>query len=288
MTSGGWPWSGLGIRARTAAFLRGPEIRPDRIRRYVESMRDVPRPHMRAIARSTVCVVIPCYRHEAFVETMFASLVRQTLIPDEIVFVVDGSPDDTAAVLFSLVANAPQPLRDRCRILESRQNIGQAASLNRAIAAATSDLVMVLNDDDVLMRDAVEVARALFETHPDVGLIGAHSVHFGSDDALEAAPNAIASYTKGALPGLAIHRPADVRHYRRYNDLNMTHSGSCFLRIVWATVGGYEPDRRKRLVPFSDRDFQLRVNALFPVGVSYDVPFSFWRADGSVDHGINS
>lgn len=34
--------------------------------------------------------------------------------------------------------------------------------------------------------------------------------------------------------------------------------------------------------------FQLRLNALFPVAISPDVPFSFWRRGSSVDQGRNS
>jgi glycosyltransferase involved in cell wall biosynthesis len=251
-------------------------------------MRDVPRPDLLALPRQKVCVAVPCFRHAAFLETMFLSLIRQTRIPDEVFLVVDDSPDDTALVLSRLVAGAAPPLRDRCRILVNRQNIGQAASLNRAIAETTSDVVMVLNDDDYLMHDAVEVALHLLVRHPDLALIGAGSVHFRGEAELESATKGILERSGGSLPMLSVSRPADVLTYRQYNDLNMTHSGCAFMKAVWSTVRGYEPDPRRRLVPFSDRDFQLRVNALFPVGVSYDVPFSFWRADSSVDHGVNS
>ena len=87
---------------------------------------------------------------------------------------------------------------------------------------------------------------------------------------------------------LDIRQPADSFAYERYNDLNMTHSASCFRRDAWKAVGGYYSDARRRIVPFSDRDFQLRVNALFPVGVSPTVAFSFWRTYSSVDAGRNS
>jgi hypothetical protein len=68
----------------------------------------------------------------------------------------------------------------------------------------------------------------------------------------------------------------------------MTHSGSCFLKSAWAVVGGYRPDKSERIVPYSDRDFQLRVNAVWPVAVAYETPFSFWRNDSSLDSGRDS
>jgi hypothetical protein len=68
----------------------------------------------------------------------------------------------------------------------------------------------------------------------------------------------------------------------------MTHTGSCFLNAAWEVVGGYAVDKRKRVVPFSDRDFQLRVASLWPVAVSNATPFSLWRRDSSVDVELNS
>jgi hypothetical protein len=60
------------------------------------------------------------------------------------------------------------------------------------------------------------------------------------------------------------------------------------LKTAWEAVGGYRVAKEQRVVPFSDRDFQLRINAIWPVAVAYETPFSFWRRDASVDGGLNS
>ena len=119
-------------------------------------------------------------------------------------------------------------------------------------------------------------------------MVGGSSIHFRSDAELD---NLLKSRQRNAVGSsieLSIRQPSDVYSYRRYNDLNMTHSGSCFLKSAWKMVGGYYSDKRERLVPFSDRDFQLRINALFPVAVSSDILFSFWRSNSSVDNGLDS
>jgi hypothetical protein len=67
----------------------------------------------------------------------------------------------------------------------------------------------------------------------------------------------------------------------------MTHSGMTVLRAAWAVVGGYRSDPRARVVPYSDRDFQLRVASLYPIAV-IDEPLVWWRSDSSVDAGVNS
>jgi hypothetical protein len=86
---------------------------------------------------------------------------------------------------------------------------------------------------------------------------------------------------------VTVHRPEDVRALRRPEDLNMTHSGMTLRRSAWELVGGYRSRVGDRLVPFSDRDLQLRVAALYPVAV-IDAPLVWWRSDSSVDGGVNS
>lgn len=273
---------------RLRRILRRPELSRRRIDRYVERMRGVRTSELLAGSRGSVAVVIPCFGHAVHIPMTFESLVRQTRLPDEVIFVVDGPSDDTKALLTGLIERQAQPLRARFSVLVNARNQGQAASLNRGIASSTSDLILILNDDDYLMHDIVEVMLSLFRGAPEVALIGGHSVHFGSDEELASMPKMITGYSAGALPPLLVRRPADVLSYHTYNDLNMTHSGSCFLRVAWETVGGYYPNKRRRLAPFSDRDFQLRINCLFMVAVSPQLPLSFWRRGSSVDHGLNS
>jgi glycosyltransferase involved in cell wall biosynthesis len=238
--------------------------------------------------RSSLALVVPCYGHAAYLGKMFESIVSQTRLPEQVIFVDDCSPDETWETLDKLISEKTIAQGPDFRLLRNSQNLGQAASLNLAVRAAETDLIMVLNDDDYLLHDAVEVMLHLFQRHGEVVLAGGHSLHFSGDWMLSGMPKKIAEIKQPGEIRLDVRYPEDVRHYRRCNDLNMTHSGSCFLKSAWETAGGYFPEKKKRLVPFSDRDFQLRVNSIFPVGVSAEVPFSCWRRDSSVDDGKNS
>ena len=237
------------------------------------------RPNHRPLS---LAVVVASYGHRPFLETTLSSLTDQTRPPDEVVLVDDCSPDGTREALDRLVAARGDDAAGKWKVISNPVTIGQAASLNLGIAAAETDLVLILNDDDYLMHDCVETMLSLFERYPDVALIGAHSIHFTSDGELAAAPRRIEAYVGGNPVSLEIRSPADARRYRGLIDLNMTHSGSCFAKSAWEAVGGYYPDPRKRVAPIEDRDFQLRVNALYPVGVNMEVPFSFWRSNSHV------
>ncbi len=265
-----------------------PDISQRKIREFLVSTASAETVVAPAGKEPTLALVVPCYGHARFLETMLKSITNQTRVPDEVIIVDDCSPDGSGDVLERLIGTLEENDRQRYRLLRNDRNLGQAASLNRAIGDARSDLIMILNDDDYLMHDAAEVSLTLFGRYPEVVLIGGTSIHFTGDDELARADKNISSHVDIAALTLDVRCSQDVLTYRSYNDLNMTHSGCCFLKSAWERAGGYYPDKRKRLVPFSDRDFQLRVNALFPVAVSHDVPFSFWRSDSSVDNGLDS
>ena len=235
----------------------------------------------------SVAVVIPCYGHAPFLTEMFESIRMQTTPPKQIIFVVDQSPDNSLQLLRDLVDQYSASMASELIILENEKNIGQAASLNRGIEYSNADLIMILNDDDYLMHDSIEVALQVLKRHPEAALLGGHSLHFGGKE-LESMPKLIQSICPAERIEIDLRHPSQVKSYQKYNDINMTHSGSIFYKSAWKVIGGYYPDKAKRIVHFSDRDFQLRMNAIFPVALSNSTPLSCWRNDSSVDQGVNS
>ncbi len=238
-------------------------------------------------APRSLALVVPCYGHAAYLPDTLASILAQTRRPDEVVFVDDCSPDDTQQIVRKFISANARPAGERHSLLVNDRNIGQSASLNRGIAAANSELIMVLNDDDYLMHDAVESMLAFFLHQPSVALIGANHISFAGLETLTDAAKLSSAYSP---PGsrLVIHRSAAVRRFRLADDLSMTHSSMCFLKAAWEAVGGYWTEKSERVVLSTDRDFQIRVNAVWPVAVAKDTPLAFWRNDSSVDAGCFS
>lgn len=272
---------------KVGQLAKPAEVSQRRLKGFLRDFGRRPKPSLPGDGPPSVTVVVPCFGHAGFLADMFESLLAQTRAPDEVILVDDHSPDGTFEILQALVAAHPELAGGRVVLLQNDRNMGQAATLNRAIARASSDLVMILNDDDYLMHDAVQSMLGFFGRYPGVALIGTHCIYFTGHEALVAAPKLSTDYAAPELP-LSLHPPEEVRRYRGYNDLNMTHSGSCFFKIVWEAVGGYEVDKARRVVPFSDRDFQLRVNAVWPVATADVTPLTLWREGSSVDAGLNS
>jgi len=235
----------------------------------------------------TIAVIVPCFGHEKYIGEMFTSIINQTRRPDQVIFIVDESPDKSLELLSRITESLETDFRQIIKIIENKKNAGQCASINRGIEIANTDLILILNDDDYLMHDCIHTILNIFKRFPAAVLVGGTSLHFSGEN-LNKMEKCISNITEENSISLDFRIPGDVKKYARYNDLNMTHSGCCFLKSAWNAVGGYYPDKSKRIARYSDRDFQIRINSLFPVALSNITPLSLWRNDSSVDSGINS
>ena len=148
---------------------------------------------------------------------------------------------------------------------------------------------MVLNDDDYLMYDAIEASVEIFRSQKDIYLFGSTSIWFSGlgDPVFTEEPFIRKTHNYQEIP-LKKFFPDDVIRINQLNDINITHSGSVFLRNAWISVGGYYSKRKKRVVQYADRDFQLRIASLYPIAISSEIPFVFWRNDSSVDNQVLS
>lgn len=234
----------------------------------------------------SISVIIPCYGHASFLRSCLDSVLRQSLLPDEVVAVVDASPDDSEEILLEY-QEAFVRKGVAFSVLKNRRNVGQAATINRGVRHASSELMMVLNDDDVLFDDSVFLSLKYFKSQESFALLGGSCVPFSAEE--ELALHRSASLPRKISPSITVHPRYAVEGYSDVADFNITHSGMTFLKTAWKIAGGYRPQKSKRVVKFSDRDFQFRMNCYFPIAALDDsVPLAFWRKGFSVDKGLNS
>jgi glycosyltransferase involved in cell wall biosynthesis len=228
---------------------------------------------------SSIEIIIPCYNHAEFLRAAFDSAAGQTWreSPITITFIDDNSTDDTAEIIRNII-KANQLKHVRIKSLKNETNLRQWGSLNRAISESSNDLMVILNDDDMLVKDSLEKIIWGFNKNPKLALVGGSSIWF-DEDGIPAH-----EIKSPILLDLKQYSPEGSYGYTELNDLNMTHSSSAFFKDAWSDVGGYFP-KNKRIHPLAneDRDFQMRINSLYPVGVFTEYPLAYWRTDTS--HG---
>ncbi|MFO7653420.1 MAG: glycosyltransferase family A protein [Candidatus Krumholzibacteriia bacterium] len=110
----------------------------------------------------SVSVVIPAYNAESFVQQAISSALRQTVVPEEIIVVDDGSTDRTR--------EAVETFGGRVRYLR-QENAGAATARNTGIARATGTFVAFLDADDCWLPDKTEKQLQRFAVEPDLALV---------------------------------------------------------------------------------------------------------------------
>jgi glycosyltransferase involved in cell wall biosynthesis len=104
-----------------------------------------------------ISAVIPVYNCAATIRATLDSVLQQTVPPDEILIIDDGSTDDTASILESY--------KPRITVFWQR-NQGVAVARNELVARAKGDLLAFLDHDDLWHPEYLEVQRSVFEQHP--------------------------------------------------------------------------------------------------------------------------
>lgn len=109
---------------------------------------------------SRVSVIIPTRNRPKQVVAAVRSALDQTVVPHEVIIVVDGTDSVTVQGLQALE-------NPSVHIFESPVPQGAAGARNSGIAAATGDLIAFLDDDDFWLPGKLEAQLAVFRTDPD-------------------------------------------------------------------------------------------------------------------------
>lgn len=108
-----------------------------------------------------VSVVITTYNQARFLSEAIESVLRQSVVPDDIIVVDDGSKDDPVAV----VSRYPQIQMIR------QHNQGSPAARNTGWRAARGSYVVFLDADDRLLPEAIRSNLELFAKNPQAAFV---------------------------------------------------------------------------------------------------------------------
>lgn len=112
-------------------------------------------------AKPEISVIVPCYNAQKYLNTCLDSLKAQREPEIEMIFVDDGSRDETGAMLDRFAAEEP-----RAKVVH-KQNGGVSSARNCALSMASGRYIAFMDADDALEEDAL---LALYR----------HAVHTGA------------------------------------------------------------------------------------------------------------
>ncbi|WP_408069562.1 glycosyltransferase family 2 protein [Butyrivibrio sp. JL13D10] len=133
-----------------------------------------------------VSIIIPIYNGENYIENIFKRICAQSFSEVEVVFVNDGSTDDSGKVIREFIdrvisENGQEALVPEFKLI-AQTNTGQGGARNRGIEEASGDYLMFMDQDDIIKPDYVE--RLLSEAEKsaaDIVISGYEHVNSSGD-----------------------------------------------------------------------------------------------------------
>ncbi len=191
-------------------------------------------------------IIIPVFNQVELTRDCVAALLRTTAERDiEVIFVDNGSSDETPAYLSSL----GEPIR----VIRNAQNLGFARACNQGARAATHEYLLFLNNDTVPLAGWLMPLLAELDGHPDAGIVGSKLLF--ADGTIQHA--GVAFSLPDGVP-YHIYRGMDAHHpaVERRRELRAV-TGACMLvrRSLFESLGGFDEGYRNG---FEDIDLCLR------------------------------
>jgi glycosyltransferase involved in cell wall biosynthesis len=213
---------------------------------------------------------------ERYLAEAIESVIAQNYPHWELLLVDDGSTDGSRAIAKSFVDRFPE----RIRLLFHSQgrNEGKSVSRNLGIASAASDIIALLDADDIWMPDKLDAQMQIFANCPQVDFVyGPVIYHYGwTGRPQDAARDFISPIGVPAdqpiAPPLVTARMLEVEA-RRQESICPYPSAVSFRRSLFDRAGGFEPEFRQ---VYDDAIFFAKALA---VGCSYATarPFCKYR-----------
>ncbi|MGO8732012.1 MAG: glycosyltransferase family 2 protein [Terriglobia bacterium] len=148
-----------------------------------------------------VSVVVPLYNEQENVRPLYARLtdvLNRLRQPYELIFVDDGSRDQTAEILDEICAKD-----DRVCIVRLRRNFGQAPALQAGFDIAQGDIIISMDGD--LQHDPEDIPEFLAELAKGYDIVSGWRVDRKDPWLTRRLPSRVANWLMAKLSGTPLH-----------------------------------------------------------------------------------
>ena len=186
-----------------------------------------------------ISAVIPVYEGRRYLADALASVLAQTMPPDELILVDDGSSDACDDLVDDLVA--PFPVK-----VVHREHAGQSAARNGALEHARGEAIALLDQDDIWHPEHLATLHALMVDDPAVGWAYSDFDEIDGDGRI---------VTRAFLREQRIAHPRQTLAACLAQDLMVIPSASLIRRAALEAVGGFD----EQLQGYEDDDLYVRM-----------------------------
>jgi len=122
-----------------------------------------------------VSVLTANYNNARFLSEYFNSILSSTILPKEIIFVDDGSTDESLKILAEY---KPIPW---LKVIPLKNNVGFANALNIGIENCKSQYIMRLDPDDFIHPDRIKTQFNFLNNNPLVNILGTNVLYYNNN-----------------------------------------------------------------------------------------------------------
>ena len=180
--------------------------------------------------KSNVTAIIPCYNDGQYIMQALQSLYKQTLLPEKIIIVDDGSNEATRNVLKKIEHPSVQ--------IVYQDNKGVSNARNKAISLAETAYILNLDSDDYFEPTFIEKTVEVLNKNKQVAIVSSYCRTF-----------------KGKNTEIEIVKPRGGK-VKDFIVKNNGRANSLFRKQCWEQVGGYDDNM---LNGYEDWEFWIAI-----------------------------
>jgi GT2 family glycosyltransferase len=232
----------------------------------------------RSESNNASITVAPCFNAEKYIADLLEALMQQTVKPDEIVLVDDGSTDSTVNIAKAYCVN----------LIEHGMNKGLACARNTALKIARGDIIVYLDADTIPEKRNLERIKRGY-TGKDIAGVGGQEFFTSPEKQIDLWRNLFWRQTHGdkrnqstwMLMGLvSSYRKMILRKIGGFNENYKTHGEDVDIGLRLRKAG-------YRLVYLPEIGVYHRRSDSMRSLVSLVYQHSFWQSRAIRTNGIN-
>ena len=120
--------------------------------------------------KKLISIAIAAYNGEKYIAQQIESLLKQTLLPDEIIICDDSADDLTSKAVQSFAADS------RIKYFKNPVSLGTAGNFEKAVSLCSGDYIFLCDQDDVWLPEKVEVMYNMLAADEELDCVFCNSI----------------------------------------------------------------------------------------------------------------
>jgi glycosyltransferase involved in cell wall biosynthesis len=179
------------------------------------------------IAKTSISVIITCYREGELIFDAVNSILNQSLLPLEILIVNDASSDRATITVCQKLEQNPL-----IQVIWRTTNGGPSVAREDGFRAAQGEILVPLDADDVLPTNVLALIAKAFQDTPDAGFVYGNYMRQSQADAEGVEIN----------PGdIALQSMLRARSFSLSTNWRLIGT-TPLKRSLWQSINGYDPE----------------------------------------------